>query len=116
MYRGLDGAPVIARAVVVLRERVGKRNDDERSGIACGQAAQKTPPGRGAHLELARGFDSRNLVPLEGDRACVVGLELQLTAIQLHDLAGDPVAVGQCDYVGSLGPAVESEINTAPPT
>ena len=86
------------------RDRVVGGDNQDRLGAAPSETAQKAPPIRGGHLELARRFDHRNLVPLEHDRPCIVGLEFQPAAIQLHDLAGVPVAVGQRDHIGPLGP------------
>jgi hypothetical protein len=42
-----------------------------------------------------------DLVPLDVDGARIVGLELQLTALEPDDLAGDAVTIRQRDHIGS---------------
>ena len=48
----------------------------------------------------ARRFDAGDVVPLELDRPRIVCLQLETAALQVHDLAGDAVAVGKPHDVG----------------
>ena len=64
------------------------------------QAAKHAATVGGANLELARGFDAGDVVPLEIDRARIVCLQPEAAALQVHDLACYVVAVGKPYDVG----------------
>ena len=76
--------------VMTVIDRLGRRT----------QAAQIAEAAHRQHLDPARRDDADKLVPLQVQRAGIVGLELEPAAAELCDLAGDAIAVGERDDVG----------------
>ena len=75
-------------------------SDNAERSVGCAQAPDEPSAIARHHLDEPRRDDAEQLVPFQVQRARVVRLELEPAALEAHDLAGDPVAVGKDDDVG----------------
>ena len=77
-----------------------RADDGDRSIGGLTEGAKEPRPSVSTHLDHAVRDEADELVPLEIQRAGVVGLELEPAAFEPLDLAGDAIAVGERDDVG----------------
>ncbi len=87
---------------VVERHSLFVSGVDDVDGAGHGSDERADDPLSALKLELVarRARDELDVVPLDGDRAHAVGLDRQLAAIELLDLASDAIAVLELDDVG----------------
>ncbi len=71
--------------------------------LGRGQGTEVAFAGPGLDVEALAGADARDVFPRDPDRVGGSGLEDELAALELLDLAGEPVAVLEHDDVGLLG-------------
>ena len=80
-------------------------DDRDRSVGRLAEAAQEPPAvGRDDFNQPRWSTTLDELVPLQVQRAGIVGLELEPAALELFDFAGDAIAVGERDDVGAALP------------
>ena len=81
------------------------RDDADHPAYARLQRTQHTAIIGGADFELVRGLHAGDVVPLECDGPCVVGLQFEAGKLHARDFAGHVVAVAEPDDIGlGLGP------------